>query len=227
MDGLEEDLAAQAEIDEAAEERGQDRQRQRDEEEMSDFSRPKTCDAKARHSRDTGRQKVALQRCAEVLWRPTAHRSIDDERWAVHAIGSAHDAGEKSAYQQQGTIVRPQLRQRTAKERVAREEQDHDGQRGFDRERMRAAQKQRPKRDAGKSWQKQPQTAAQMDVAPVLKENDGCDGDGQQHSERRGDVDRDEEREQWDGHKRLAEAEGGPDERSNKYDRQDPGSERH
>ncbi len=56
---------------------------------------------------------------------------------------------------------------------------------------------------------------------PVLRDDNGGDGDRQQNGERGGDLDRNKKGEQGNGDERLAEAERGTDQRGAEDDDQD------
>ena len=86
---------------------------------------------------------------------------------------------------------------------------------------MRARQQRDAKWNADKRGREQPGSAAQMDSAPVLYDDECGDCGGEQHGKRSCDGDRQDERQQRDGHQRLPEAEGGADERGGEDDEED------
>jgi len=60
-----------------------------------------------------------------------------------------------------------------------------------------------------------------MDVAPVLRDDNGSDGDGDEDGQRRSHTHRDAECQQRNGDERLTETEGGTDECGGEDDDED------
>lgn len=72
---------------------------------------------------------------------------------------------------------------------------------------MAAGEEQKAEGDAKKRREREPAGAAEMDMFPVLRDNDGGDGDRQQNGKRGGHVQWNKKSEQGNGDERLAEAE--------------------
>ncbi len=70
-------------------------------------------------------------------------------------------------------------------------------------------QHQQPERNAEQGREHKPSCAAQMNMTPVLYHHNEGYGDRSQYGHRSGDFDRYGQREQRDGHERLAESERG------------------
>jgi hypothetical protein len=83
---------------------------------------------------------------------------------------------------------------------------------------MTARQKQKPQWNAEESGEYEPACAVQVDVLPVLDDNDARDGNRHQHRQRRGDFQRNAEREQRNGDQGLAKAECRSNQRGGEYD---------
>lgn len=99
------------------------------------------------------------------------------------------------------------------------EREDDDSQRSFDEALMAAGEKQEAERNAEQSGEDEPAGAAEMNFPPVLHHHDERDGDGEQHYERRGGVQGNEESEQRNGDEALAKAEGGANQRGDEDNR--------
>jgi hypothetical protein len=83
---------------------------------------------------------------------------------------------------------------------------------------MTARQKRKPQWNAEESGEYEPTRAAQVDVLPVLNDNDARDRNRHQHRQRRGDFQRNAEREQWNRDQSLAKAKCRSNQRGDKYD---------
>jgi hypothetical protein len=86
---------------------------------------------------------------------------------------------------------------------------------------MGARQKQQAERDSEQRGEDEPAGREQMDLLPVLQDDDGGYGDRDQYAEWGGDVDGEEEGEEWDGDESLTEAEGGSDQGGEEDDEKD------
>ena len=86
---------------------------------------------------------------------------------------------------------------------------------------MNARQKQQAERDSEQRGEDEPTGAAQMDLLPVLQDDDGGYRDRDQYAEWGGDVDGKEESEERDGDESLPEAEGGSDQGGEEDDEKD------
>jgi hypothetical protein len=86
---------------------------------------------------------------------------------------------------------------------------------------MGARQKQQAERDAEQRGEDEPAGAEQMDLLPVLQDDDGGYGDRDQNAEWGGDVDGEEDGEERDGNESLPEAEGGSDQGGEEDDEKD------
>src|ERR1700733_11291224 len=98
-------IATQAMIRNPSKKDGGKRGRQRNQIVMGDGASPQAGIPISGHRNDACGQEISLQGGAEMLGRPAAHRSINDQRGSVHSISAAEHAGEKSATQQPGTAV--------------------------------------------------------------------------------------------------------------------------
>ena len=72
---------------------------------------------------------------------------------------------------------------------------------------MAACQKQKAQRDTRKCGEHKPARAAQMNLIPVLYDDDARDGDRHEHGEWSGYMQRNADSEQWNGDQRLAKTE--------------------
>ena len=82
-------------------------------------------------------------------------------------------------------------------------------------------QEQQPEGNSEQSGKHQPARATQVDVAPILNHNDNRHGDGYQHGQWRGHLDRQGQRQKRYGHQRFAESERGANEGGKKEHGQD------
>src|SRR5579872_1850624 len=97
-----------------------------------------------------------------------------------------------------------------AEKKPTRKREDDNRKHSFDDVLMAARKKQNAKRNTEKGRQKQPARAAKVYLLPVLNDNDGGDGDGEQNGERSGNSNGNAEGEQGNGNQGFAEAKCGP-----------------
>jgi hypothetical protein len=121
------------------------------------------------------RRQLALQRRPKLLWRPPAKRPVDDQRWPVHPVGPTQHTGRKPEQPCEPVVL--QLERRPPHQAV-RGERDYDnGQDRLDDDFRDRCQQQQAQRDAEQRGQDQPPRTAEMDLVPVLHDDDGGDGD--------------------------------------------------
>lgn len=165
-------------------------------------------------------QKVGLQGGAKLLGRPSAHGTVDHQRWAVHPVGSAEDAGGKPTGQHPCSAVAPEFEPATAGERIRRKRNDDRGEHALHHTLMCAGQQQQAHGYPGQGRKQEPHRAAEVNVPPILRDHDGGNGDGEQHRHRRGHLERDHGGQQRNSNERFAKAEGGANDRRQKDDQQ-------
>ena len=99
-----------------------------------------------------------------------------------------------------------------AEQCIRGEGDDHGGQDSFDYGFGHGSQEYEAERDAEQGRQHQHGGAAEVNLAPVLHDNDEGHGDGGHHGDGRRHLDGHDEREQRHGDQRLTKAEGGANE---------------
>ena len=88
---------------------------------------------------------------------------------------------------------------------------------------MGAGEQEQADGNAEERGKNEPSSAEQVDFFPVLYDDDGGDGDRNQHGERGGDLQRKAEDEQWNRDETFAESEGGADQRGDEHDKKNEG----
>jgi hypothetical protein len=86
---------------------------------------------------------------------------------------------------------------------------------------MGAGEQQQAEGDSEQGGEDEPAGREQVNLIPVLQNDDGGDGDGYEDSERGSHVHRDEEGEERDRNEGFAETERGSDQRSEEDDGKD------
>jgi hypothetical protein len=196
-------------IDQSAEKHGQKRAGQGQQIVVGDGGSPESSQPIAGHTNDARGEKISLQGGPEMLRRPPPHGCVNRERWAIHPIGSAQHTGTEAAYHEPKTTLTFQLQLRAADQKVDCERDDNHSQRAFDHSLMTTGQKQKTQRDSKKGGEYEPASATQVDIFPVLHNNDAGDRDRHQHGEWGGDAEGNEEGKQRNGNERFAKAKGG------------------
>lgn len=105
VDVFEERVALEAVVEGAAEEYGSESEGERNQVVVGDGGYPESGEPVAGHSDEAGGQEISLQGGTEVRRGPAAHGSVDHQRRAVHAIGSAEDAGGESTDEEPETAI--------------------------------------------------------------------------------------------------------------------------
>lgn len=198
-------------IDGSTEEYSGNQDRQADQVVVGNGAGPQPGAEVSDHAEQAGGQKIRLQRGAEVLCGPVAQRAVDDQRRAVHAVGSAKNAGEESAGQQPGAAVVMQLQTHVSEERKEREEQDEAAEERFHQMLGAVGKEQKAEWNSEEGGENEPSRAAKVDVPPVLYHDNGCDGDGDENRERSRNLNGNAEGQQGNGDERFAETEGRAD----------------
>src|SRR5215469_148364 len=187
---------------------------------MVDGTCPESGQPVAGHADDAGGQKIALQGGAEMWRGPTAHGAVDDERRAVHAVGAAENTGGESAAEEPGMMVAGQFPGHAAHQGVNREEHNDQGQSALDGALVMAGEKQETDGNAEQCGEDEPSGTDEVNLFPVLYDDDGGNGNGDKHGKRRGDTQRNAKREQRHGHQRFPKAEGGANQSREENDEQ-------
>ena len=124
VDVFEERIALEAVVEGSAQEDGGHGEWERDQVVVGDGGDPEPGEPVADHADQAGGQKISLQGGAEVGRGPASHGAVDDERRAVHPVGSAQDTGSKSTDKEPESAVAMQDERRSADEGVNRKEGD-------------------------------------------------------------------------------------------------------
>jgi hypothetical protein len=220
IDVGEKGIAAQAPVDGAAEENGEEDGEQGAEVEGGDGGGPEAGEGEAGHREDAGGEEVGLERGAEMLWGPLPECPIHDQGRAVHAKGAAENAGDEAAAEKPCPVIVLEVEFLARGEGVEGEGSDQQGEEDFDGVLVYAGEEEEPQRGAQKSGGEESAGAADVDVAPVLEDDDGGDGNRDEHGERSGGGEGELEREQGHGEEGLAETKGGADEAGEKQDKE-------